>query len=156
MAISARLKWYLDSHHVRYDLVAHDHSSSSCESARAAGVPDRRVAKCVLLEDERGYVLAVLAASRRIALGALEEQLHRKLELASETELAQLLPDCERGAVPPFGAAYNIPTVIDSSLLNAPEVYFEGGDHQDLVHMRGGEFLSLMTGARHAHFGRPA
>jgi Ala-tRNA(Pro) deacylase len=156
MTISARLKWYLDSHGVKYEVVPHPPSRSSLESARAARVPGERLAKSVLLEDERGYVMAVLPASRRISLRDLEEQLERHLELASESELSELFRDCEVGAVPPVGAAFGIPTVVDDSLMNAPDVYFEAGDHEDLVHMRGLEFLTLFTGARHGRFSRHA
>jgi Ala-tRNA(Pro) deacylase len=156
MPISARLKWYLDSHGVKYDLIPHIHTGTSLGAAQAAHVPGERLAKSVLLEDERGYVMAVLPASRRISLRDLEEQLERHLELASEAELSQLFRDCEVGALPPVGAAFGIPTVVDDSLMNAPDVWFEAGDHEDLVHMRGIEFLSLFTGARHGRFSRHA
>lgn len=156
MAIARRLQWYLDAKGVRYDVLPHPHSSSSLETARHAHVPPDNLAKAVLLEDERGYVMAVLPASRRISLPDLEEQLERHLELASEDELSQLFRDCEVGAVPPVGSAYGIPTVVDDSLMNAPDVYFEAGDHEDLVHVRGLEFLTLMMGARHGRFSRHA
>jgi Ala-tRNA(Pro) deacylase len=141
---------------VNYEIVPHAHSGTSLGAARAARVPGERLAKSVLLEDERGYLMAVLPASRRISLRDLEEQLERRLELASEAELSQLFRDCEVGALPPVGAAYGIPTVVDDSLMNAPDVWFEAGDHEDLVHMRGREFLSLFMGARHGRFSRHA
>ena len=152
MAIATRLKWFLDSRGTHYDLVPHPHTSTSLEAAEAAHVPVDRVAKCVLLEDERGYLMAVLPASHRIRIRELTEQMERSLELASEPELEQLFADCELGAVPPVGAAYGLPTVVDDSLLCAPEVYFEAGDHEDVVRMGGQEFLSLMTGSIHANF----
>jgi len=156
MTISARLKWYLDSHGVKYEIVPHPHTGTSLGAAQAARVPGERLAKSVLLEDERGYLMAVLPASRRVSLLDLEEQLERHLELASEAELSQLFRDCEVGALPPVGAAYGIPTVVDDSLMNAPDIWFEAGDHEDLVHMRGLEFLTLLTGARHGRFSRHA
>jgi Ala-tRNA(Pro) deacylase len=156
MAIAARLKWFLDSRGAHYDLVPHPPTSTSLGAAEAAHVPGDRVAKSVLLEDERGYVVAVLPASHRIRIRELTEQLERSLELASEPELEELFRDCEPGAVPPVGAAYGLPTVVDDSLLNAPEVYFEAGDHEDLVHLSGVEFLSLLAGARHGTFSRHA
>jgi Ala-tRNA(Pro) deacylase len=156
MAIAARLKWFLDSRGAHYDLVPHPPTSTSLGAAEAAHVPGDRVAKSVLLEDERGYLVAVLPASHRIRIRELTEQLERSLELASEPELGELFRDCEPGAVPPVGAAYGLPTVVDDSLLNAPEVYFEAGDHEDLVHLSGVEFLSLLAGARHGRFSRHA
>jgi len=155
MAIAARLKWYLDSRNLDYELVHHDPTSTSLESAITSRVPGGKVAKCVLLEDERGYLLAVVPASCRVLLKEVERQLHRRMSLASELELAQLFEDCRPGAVPPAGPAYGIPTLVDDSLLRLPDLYFEAGDHEDLVHLTGDHFRQLLEGAQHASFSRP-
>ena len=152
MAIANRVKWFLDREGVEYDVLPHSPTATSAASAAAADVPRNRVAKCVLLEDERGYVMAVLPASERIALPKLNDALHRELELADESELPGLFRDCALGALPPLGSAYNIPTVVEDSLLSAPEVWFEAGDHEDLIHVRGAAFLTLLSGARHGSF----
>jgi Ala-tRNA(Pro) deacylase len=152
MAIARRLQWYLDAKGVSYDVLPHPHSSSSLETARQAHVPADNVAKAVLLEDERGYVMAVVPASHRIDLVRLNQQLHRELELAREREIADLFHDCERGALPPLGSPYRVPTVYDDALSTAPEVYFEAGDHEDVVHLRGGDFLRLLEGSLHGRF----
>jgi Ala-tRNA(Pro) deacylase len=154
MAIAGRVKWFLDNNQVKYDLVHHVHSSSSLDSARRARVPSDHLAKCVVLEDERGYLMVVLPASHRIELGEIRDRLGRKLELAGELELAQLFTDCEVGAVPPLGAAYGIPCVIDESLTEEHDVYFEAGDHEDLVHMAGEDFAALTAGLPHCAFSR--
>lgn len=153
--IASRIKWYLDAHGICYEVVHHEHVESSLESARAAHVPVGRVAKCVLLEDEHGYLLAILPASCRLSLGRVREQLRRRLELASEAELGLLFGDCEIGAVPALGAAYGIPTLIDDSLLRMPDVYFEAGDHEDLVHLSGSAFRALLGDAKHGRFCQP-
>ena len=155
MSIARRLKWYLDAHGVEYELLHHAHTNTNLESARAAHVPDGKVAKCVLLEDERGYLLAIVPASCRVVLSEIRTQLHRDLELATEPELEELFGDCERGAVPPIGEAYGIRTVIDDSLLRLPDLYFEAGDHEDLVHVTGEAFRALQVGALHGRFSRP-
>ena len=152
MAIARRLQWYLDAKGVSYDVVPHPHSSSSLETARQAHVPADNVAKAVLLEDERGYVMAVVPASHRIDLARLNQQLHRELELAREREISELFHDCERGALPPLGSPYRVPTVYDDALTAAPEVYFEAGDHEDVVHLHGGDFLRLLEGSLHGRF----
>ena len=59
--------------------------------------------------------------------------------------------DCELGAIPPLAGAYGIPALVDRSLLQEREIYFEGGDHEDLVHVSRKEFLRLMKGARFAN-----
>ena len=152
MSIATRLKWYIESHGVDYQTRAHPHSSSSLETARKAQVSPERLVKCVLLEDERGYVLAILPSSRRIDARALRRQLGRKLELASEAELALIFADCEPGAVPAIGPAYGIPVLIDDSLDARSDLYFESGDHEELIHMQQRDFMQLLAGARRAHF----
>ena len=155
MAIAKRLQWYLQQHGLDYDLVPHAHSSSSLESARAARIPAGKLAKCVLLEDERGYLLAVLPASCHLDLAKVEAQIHRRLELASETEVGERFGDCEVGAVPPTGAVYGIPTLVDDSLLRMPDVYLEAGDHEELVHLSGSAFRALLAQSMHGRFARP-
>ena len=157
MSIARRLKWYIESHGIDYETRVHPHSSSSMETARKARISPERLAKCVLLEDERGYVLALLPSSRRIDLRALRRQLGRKMELASEGDLALLFADCEVGAVPAMGPAYGIPVLIDDSLDAQSDLYFESGDHEELIHMSQRDFMELLSGARRAHFSdRPA
>ena len=155
MPIASRVRWYLNALGVDYDLIHHDHTSSSMETAKSAHVPGGLVAKSVLLEDERGYLIAIVPASCRLQLKVLRRKLRRRLELASELELAALFHDCEVGAVPPIGRAYGVPTVIDDSLLRVPDVYFEAGDHQDLVHCSGDDFRSIVAGSPHCRFSRP-
>ena len=152
MPIATRVKWFLEQHGVEYDVLPHPHTESSREAAAVAHVPQDRLAKCVLLEDERGYVMAVLPASERIEISKLNHAMRRQLELATESELPGLFRDCAVGALPPLGKAYNIPTIVEDSLLRVPEVWFEAGDHEDLIHVRGAAFLSLLAGSRHGSF----
>jgi Ala-tRNA(Pro) deacylase len=154
MGMAARLRSFLDDQGIQYEVLPHPHTSTSLETARAAHVPGDRIAKSVVLEDEQGYLMAIVPASRRVALDALESQLHRKLALASETELAQLFEDCEIGAIPPVADPYGMPAVVDDSLWNLPDVYFEAGDHEDLIHLSGEAFHEIQARARHGSFSR--
>jgi len=155
MAIAKTVKWFLDSRNLSYEVIQHPHTSSSEETADAAYIWGDQLAKSVLFEDERGYVMAVLPASHRVDLKKLRRKMHRKLELAAETELAEIFRDCEIGAVPPLGAAYGVPVVYDDRLGKLGTVYFEAGDHEDLVYMGGPEFMSLLEGAPHGSFSAP-
>jgi Ala-tRNA(Pro) deacylase len=155
MSISGTVKWYLDTHDLSYEILQHPHTSSSAETADAAYIWGDQLAKSVLLEDEAGYVMAILPASHRLDLSRLREQLHRPLELASESELSDIFVDCEVGAVPPLGEAYGIPMVYDDGLTKLANVYFEAGDHEDLVYMGGSEFLQLLEDSPHGRFTAP-
>jgi Ala-tRNA(Pro) deacylase len=105
-----------------------------------------------LLRDEVGYALAVLPASRHIRLAELRRQFGDDVNLASEREIEELFQDCARGAIPAVGECYGLDVVVDASIEDQPEVYFEGGDHTTLVHMTGAQFAGLTATARHGSF----
>jgi Ala-tRNA(Pro) deacylase len=147
MTIAASVESYLTHAGVHYDLIAHPHTSNSTYSAQAAHIPGDRLAKCVMLEDSSGYVMAVLPATHRVNLGALRQRLGRELGLATESELVGVFTDCEPGAIPPLGEAYGVDAIVDQSLVGSPDVYFEAGDHCALVHVSGSDFIRLMGDA---------
>lgn len=152
MSISATLQDCLSRKGSQYDIVHHVHTHSTSETAEVAHVPGDRLAKTVLLADERGYVAAVLPSTFRLEMSELWEQTGRHLELVPEADLPDLFKDCEIGAVPPVGMAYGMKTYLDESLTMQPDIYFEAGDHEDLIHMRTEQFLDLMDKAERAHF----
>ena len=152
MAVAMSLRAFFDAHPLAYDAIHHDHAESSQRAAAAAGQPGDKVAKCVLLRDEEGYLLAVLPATHRLHLGQLHRWLNRSLGLATEREVAQLFEDCEIGAIPPTGLLYDVDTVVDESLLAQSDVYFEAGDHGQLIHMRMPDFRKLLGDATRGSF----
>ncbi len=155
MTMAATLRRVLERAGVPYEVLPHPRTATSLETAEAAHIPGDRLAKSVVLEDEEGrYVLAVIPATHRLRLGRVSRALQRRLGLATEPELAGLFRDCEPGAVPPVGEAYGLPTVVDDSLLEQPEVYIEAGDHEDVVHLSREAFQALMQHARHGEISR--
>jgi Ala-tRNA(Pro) deacylase len=154
MAIAHKVQDYMTEHGVRYDIVTHPHSHNSMETAELAHVPGHRLAKSVILEDEDGFVMAVLPSTCHVRLGVLSRELNRRLHLAQESQLQFLFADCELGAIPPVGLAYGLPTVIDERLADMPEIYFEAGDHEQLVRIDRDQFAVLMEHVGHARFAR--
>ncbi len=152
MAIAHTLEDYMTSKGIQYEVVPHPRTLSSIETAEAAHIPGDALAKAVLLEDDNGYLMAVVPATHHVKLGKLSEQLNRQLRLAVESELAPLFKDCQLGAVPPLGMAYGMPTILDSSLVEQPDIYFEAGDHEELIHLSGRHFQSLLADARLGRF----
>lgn len=155
MSIASRLQRYIESEGVGYDVVVHPKTMTTAASARAAHVPGERVAKPVVVHHELGYVVAVVPSTHRVELGTLQNVLDRRLGLATENEVAKLFDDCDYGAIPPIGAAYGVPVVLDESLDDVPDVYFEGGDHATLVHVSGEAFRKLTKDARRARISHP-
>lgn len=152
MGTATRLTQFLTRVGARYDLVPHDTTASSIRSAEACHISADCLAKAVVLLDDDGYLLAVLPASHHLRFDDLEEQGHWPVRMATEQEIEELFPDCAPGAVPPIGAAYGLKTLVDESIAELPEIYFEGGDHKTLVHMSGPAFDRIMAGAEHGHF----
>ena len=152
MSIAPTLERYLDTRHVEYDVIPHAPTNSSLETVATCHISGDRLAKGVLLRDEVGYALAVLSASHHIRLAELKRQFSDDVELATEGEIADLFEDCARGAVPAVGDCYGLDMVIDDSIDEQPDVYFEGGDHATLVHMSHDQFADLTATARHGRF----
>lgn len=149
MAMSQTLQKFLAQHGIAYEVLPHPYTATSMNTASAARVPSDKLAKPVILEDEQGYIMAVIPANRHVKIGEIRHMLHRNMGLATEAELQQLFPDCELGAVPPIGQAYGMETIIDDSLIKASDIYFEAGDHEDVVHIKGAAFRRLMKHAPH-------
>lgn len=154
MPIALTLQQYLAEHGIAYDELSHAPTQSSMRTAEASHVPGNFLAKAVMLKEDAGYLVAVLPASHHLRLDDLAGVLHRELELATEQEIQTVFRDCARGAVPPIGAAYGVNIIVDDSVAEQPEIYFEGGDHTTLVHMTGTEFARLTAGTQHALFSR--
>ena len=154
MAIAHSVEAFLESRHVDYELVKHPRSLSSMRTAQAAHVPGDQLAKSVLLEDETGYLMAVIPSTHHVDLGKLHRQLRRRVGLAIEPGVVALFSDCEPGAIPATGLAYRVATIIDDALLDEPDVYFEAGDHEALVHVSGQAFGSMVAGMPHGQFSR--
>lgn len=154
MAIADTVRKYLAVKSVEFELIAHPHTGSSHETAEASHVREDHIAKAVIVKDASGYAMVVVPASSYVELKLLRKELDRELELVTEDEFAKLFVDCEPGAVPPLGPAYNIETYLDELLTPMASVYFEAGDHEHLVRVSGDGFRHLLSGVRHGYFSK--
>ena len=155
MAIAETLKTWIEDQSIEYRMGSHPISFSSRETATAAHIREDHIAKAVILKDKQGYLMAVIPADQWIKLHAIQQDLNRPLELASEDEIDELFKDCQPGAIPPLGQAYGMETVLDESLTSLANVYLEAGDHEHLLHISGDHFRKIMSGVRHGHFSHP-
>ena len=152
MSIAPTLQQYLAARNVQYDVITHEPTLSSTRTAEASRISGDRLAKGIVLRRNGRYLLAVLPASHHIRLSDLRSQLGDNVEIAEETEIGRLFPDCAHGAVPPVGQCYGLPLIVDDSIEALPEIYLEAGDHETLIHMDHAQFEHLTTGARHGRF----
>ena len=155
MTVATKLKAHLEANAIDYALVPHRHTDSSITSASAAHVPSERLAKGVIVEDGDTYLMVVVPANQHVHLGRLHRHLGREVGLATESQVAELFPDCDLGAIPPLGAVYGFNTLVDPALLDHPEVYFESGDHESLVKVGGEQFRALLADAEKVSLGQP-
>lgn len=157
MAISTRLNEYLQQNHIDFQKVYHHHTQDSMGNAKTSGIPSKMVAKAVLLLDHEGRkVMAVLPANKKINLTELNNRFHAEYHLIDEKDIYQLFTDCEKGAIPPIGCAYNITTIYDQQLDSLDNIYIEAGDHETLLRLDHSAFVALMKNAKHTEFNQPA
>ena len=144
MTMSARLKSYLDENCVQYTLMSHSPAYTAQAAAATLHVPGKELAKTVVLRAGDDTVLAVLPASYHVNLKKLGALVGKTLRLASEKEFADLFPDCELGAMSPFGNLYNLHVFADESLAADEEIVFNAGTHRDAIRMGYDEFVQVV------------
>lgn len=131
---------------VPFEVIEHAPAYDAQHAAHELHVPGRMLAKTVLLRADRGftYLVAVLPAERWVDFRKAAKAIGGgSLELAAEAEIAERCPDCERGALPPFGSQYGMKTLLDRSLLSEPWIVFEGNTHHAAIRMRTDDFRKL-------------
>ncbi len=145
--VSATLREFLDEHQVPYRVLSHEARFTAQETAAAAHVSGRLIAKVVLLETSDGqapeYLLAAVPANEEVDLDRLGRAVGRPLGLARERDFERVCPKFDLGAAPPFGALTHLPIVVDSCLGRGGTIVFNGGTHTDLVEMRWDDFTRL-------------
>src|SRR5262245_16822446 len=139
-----KLDEFLTSQGVPYQRLHHRPAYAANRVAQALRVPGQEMAKAVLVRTGHGHALAVLPATHRVDLERLRQDLgEEQVGLASEGEMEQLFPDCERGAVPPFGSLYRLPTLVDESLAADEEIVFEGQSHEEAIRMAYRDYVAV-------------
>ncbi len=137
MAVNHRLLRLLVTSRVEYELVPHREAFTAQEIAQTSHIAGARLAKVVLVRagDDR-YLMAVLPASCHLdldVLARLSPETH--VALAREQEIQRLFPDCEVGAMPPFGTLYHLPLYLDACFLEHDDIVFQAGNHHELIRM---------------------
>jgi Ala-tRNA(Pro) deacylase len=144
MAVSIRLKKYLDDNHVKYTVMKHPRAITAQEIAAGLHVPGHEMAKSIMIKYDGEYAMVVLPASYKISFDNLNSFLHSEsTELASEDAFKNLFPDCEVGAMSPFGNLYDLPVYMAKSLEKDEDIVFNAGTHTDAIKMKLGDFRKL-------------
>lgn len=146
MPFSTKLQQFLEKNNVPYKHTTHPLAYTAREVAAAEHLPARDVAKVVIISADNAYHMVVLPANRALDLTELRSTLgFSHARLATEQELARLFPDCELGAMPPFGNLYEMPVYVDNGLALDDWIAFNAGSHMDVVHMRFQDYKWLVN-----------
>jgi len=147
MALNDRLQRLFNQAGVVCTVVPHREAFTAREVATATQVAGRELAKVVVMrEGSADYLMVVLPPACRIDLAAVRRRTgKRHLTLATEDELQRVFPDCEIGAMPPFGGLYGMPVFVDACLERSGEIFFQAGNHHEVAHLPYREYERLAT-----------
>ena len=141
-----KLQDYLDQHEIQYVTISHSPAYTAQRIAEMTRIPGKELAKTVIVKIDDKFAMAVLPASRRVNLRHLQEAIGAdEVTLSSETEFNELFPDCEVGAMPPFGNLYDMGVYVAEQLTEDDEIAFNAGSHSELVKMSYNDFANLVT-----------
>ena len=145
MPILTKLREFLDKQKVPYEVLSHRQAFTAQEVAQAQHVRGAELAKVVMLRSGAQFIMAVLPAPYRIELHRAKDAIGKPdLVLATEQEFQGLFPQCEAGAMPPFGNLYGVPVYVDQTLSRDEDIVFNAGTHTQTVKMKYADFARLV------------
>jgi Ala-tRNA(Pro) deacylase len=140
-----KLKEFLNSQSIKYVNIQHSPAYTAQEVAALAHVSGRDFAKTVIVKIDDIMTMVVLPANRKVVLSDLREMLGSdKVKLATEEEFKGRFPDCEIGAMPPFGNLYGMEVYVAPSLASEPEIAFNAGSHTEVIKLAYQDFERLI------------
>jgi Ala-tRNA(Pro) deacylase len=143
---ACKVKDFLDTNHIHYNTITHPTAYTAQGTAAYAHVSGNELAKTIMVKVDTQLVMAVLPASTQIDLSALKRLTRAKsICLAAEAEFEMKFPDCDLGAMPPFGNLYGVPVYVEERLTQDREIAFNAGTHNELVQMKYDDFERVVN-----------
>lgn len=143
--IPNQLKTYLDENDVRYVSIYHSPAFSAAEVATSTHVPASGFAKTLVVMIDGDPALVVVPANRRLPMHELRGLMEpAEVRLATEREMQAMFPDCELGAMPPFGNLYHLPVHVMPALTHEPNIAFNAGTHSEIIRIGYQDFDRLV------------
>jgi Ala-tRNA(Pro) deacylase len=140
-----KLKAFLDENRVKYVSLTHSKAYTAQEVAASAHVPGAIMAKVVIVELDGAMAMAVLPASRKIVMQDLRDVTGSdQVKFVSEDKFKDRFPDCEIGAMPPFGNLYGMDVFVADSLARNQEIAFNAGSHEEIIKLAYEDFKRLV------------
>ena len=142
---ASKLKQFLQSQNVKYASIPHSLGYTAQGIAALTHISGKEIAKTVIVKLDDQLAMAVLPASHTVDLKLLKAGAGAKdARLATEAEFKARFPDCETGAMPPFGNLYDMPVYADESLAADKEIAFNAGSHTELIRLAYDDFTRLV------------
>ena len=143
--VAKNLSAFLDENNVKYLTINHSPAFTSREVASSTVVPRREFAKSVILDADGREIMVVVPASRHVDLDAVAAAADASnVRLATEEEFQARFPDCEVGAMPPFGNLYEMPVYLDKITREVDDICFNAGSHTQIVRMSCDDYVRLV------------
>ena len=141
-----RLKEFLDANQVRYVSIRHSPAFTAQEIAASAHVPGKELAKTVMVKIDGEMAMVVLPATCQVDFDSLKTAAGaKKVELANEADFRNTFPECEVGAMPPFGNLYGMKVYAVKALAEDHEIAFNAGSHTELIKLAYKDFKNLVN-----------
>lgn len=146
---SRKLKEFLDANTVKYVSIRHSIAYTAQEIASLTHIRGKELAKTVVVKADGKFAMAVIPSSHKVDLALFAATAGAaKAEIAGEYEFKATFPDCETGAMPPFGNLYGLPVYVAKSLAEDEEIAFNAGTHSELIRMAYSDFERLVNPKR--------
>lgn len=140
-----KIKEYLDQKAIKYASIMHSTAYTAQEVAASAHITGKELAKTVIVELDGELAMAVLPADRKIVLQDLREVTGSdQVKFAAEEGFKAQFPECETGAMPPFGNLYGMEVYVAESLTHNDQIAFNAGSHTEVIKMRFDDFARLV------------
>jgi len=141
----SRLRQFLDSYNIKYVVMSHSVAYTAGGIAALTHIPGKELAKTVIVRVDDKLAMAVVSASQHVDLELLKAATNaRTVQLATEDAFKDRFPDCETGAMPPFGNLYGMDVFADESLARDKDIAFNAGSHRELVRLAWEDFEKLV------------
>jgi len=142
---SQMLKEFLDENEIKYISIMHSMAFTAVDIARSAHIPSRELAKTVIIKVDGELAMAIVPANYKVNLEILRQALNTdNIELANEAEFTPRFPDCEVGAMPPFGCLYDMDVYVAESLSEDEKIAFNAGTHLEIIQMNYKDYENLV------------
>ena len=143
---ATRVKEFLDTNRIFYSTIVHPTAYTAQGTAAYAHVSGNELAKTVMVCIDTQLAMAVLPASAQLDLSAFKRLTGaRSVALAAEPEFELRFPDCDLGAMPPFGNLYGVPVYVEEKLAEDNEIAFNAGSHNELFRMKYDDFERVVN-----------